>query len=93
MKSWNDSVKISANNNITYFIQFQSLRGYLSSHNHHLLSVDEMAAVPSDIYPHIYLFLLENKFVRTAKSFKTETLVVSEMPLFSCMLIYLPGHD
>lgn len=34
-----------------------------------------MAAVPSEIYPHIYSFLLQNKFVKTAKSFKKETLL------------------
>ncbi|XP_074615920.1 uncharacterized protein LOC141875515 isoform X2 [Acropora palmata] len=34
-----------------------------------------MATVPSEIYPHIYSFLLQNKFVKTAKSFKKEALV------------------
>ena len=36
-----------------------------------------MATVPSDISSHIYSFLLRNKFVKTAKSFKKETVVVS----------------
>ena len=39
-----------------------------------------MATVPSEIYPHIYSFLLQNKFVKTAKSFKKEALVVSTLP-------------
>lgn len=37
----------------------------------------KMAAVPSDIYGHIYSFLIQNKFPKTAKAFKKETLVVS----------------
>lgn len=40
----------------------------------------KMATVPSEIYPHIYSFLLQNKFVKTAKSFKKEALVVSTLP-------------
>lgn len=39
----------------------------------------KMATVPSEIYPHIYSFLLQNKFVKTAKSFKKEALVVSTL--------------
>lgn len=35
------------------------------------------ANVPSDIYPHIYSFLLQNNLLKTAKAFKAETLVVS----------------
>lgn len=35
------------------------------------------ASVPSDVYPHIYSFLLQNNLLKTAKAFKAETLVVS----------------
>ena len=43
----------------------------------HVLHEGKMAAVPSDVYSHIYSFLLQNKLVKTAKSFKKETTVVS----------------
>ena len=46
-----------------------------------------MAAVPSEIYPHIYSFLLQNKFVKTAKSFKKETLLVSAVSFLNRGLI------
>lgn len=48
--------------------------------------VEKMATVPSEIYPHIYSFLLQNKFVKTAKSFKKESLVVSTL---SCLVFSL----
>lgn len=44
---------------------------------YHVLYEGKMAAVPSDVYSHIYSFLLQNKLVKTAKSFKKETTVVS----------------
>jgi len=37
-----------------------------------------MAAVPSDVYGHIYSFLVQQKFVKAAKALKKEALVVSK---------------
>ena len=48
--------------------------------------MEKMATVPSEIYPHIYSFLLQNKLVKTAKSFKKESLVVSTL---SCLVFSL----
>lgn len=45
----------------------------------HVFHEGNMAAVPSDVYSHIYSFLLQNKLVKTAKSFKKETTVVGEV--------------
>ena len=36
-----------------------------------------MAAVPSDVYGHIYSFLVQQKFFKAAKALKKEALVVS----------------
>ena len=41
--------------------------------------VDKMAAVPSDVYGHIYSFLVQQKFLKAAKAFKKEALVVSTL--------------
>ena len=37
----------------------------------------KMAAVPSNVYGHIYSFLVQQKFFKAAKAFKKEALVVS----------------
>lgn len=38
-----------------------------------------MAAVPSDVYGHIYSFLVQQKFFKAAKALKKEALVVSKI--------------
>lgn len=35
------------------------------------------SSVPSDLYQHVYSFLLENKFAKAAKEFLKQTKVVS----------------
>lgn len=37
----------------------------------------KMAVTPSDVYPHVYAFLLENKLTKTAKRFYDECGTVS----------------
>lgn len=54
----------------------------------HLL-VDKMAAVPSDVYGHIYSFLVQQKFLKAAKAFKKEALVVSTIFRTFCYLFFL----
>lgn len=45
----------------------------------HVLVVCKMAAVPSDVYGHIYSFLVLQKFFKAAKALKKEALVVSKI--------------
>lgn len=50
--------------------------------------VDKMAAVPSDVYGHIYSFLVQQKFLKAAKAFKKEALVVSTIFRTFCYLFF-----
>ena len=48
----------------------------------HVLNCSKMEAVPSDIFPYFYRFLLQNKLTKTAKCFKKEIGTVRVMILY-----------
>lgn len=49
-----------------------------------------MAAVPSDVYGHIYSFLVQQKLLKAAKAFRKEALVVSTiLRPFGILLVFL----
>ena len=49
-----------------------------------------MAAVPSDVYGHIYSFLVQQKLLKAAKAFRKEALVVSTiLRTFGVLLVLL----
>ena len=48
-----------------------------------------MAAVPSDVYGHIYSFLVQQKLLKAAKAFRKEALVVSTiLRPFGILLVF-----
>lgn len=49
----------------------------------------KMAAVPSDVYGHIYSFLVQQKLLKAAKAFRKEALVVSTiLRPFGILLVF-----
>ena len=52
------------------------------------MSSTKDTAVPSDLFPHVYSFLVECNLTKSAKSFKKECKVVSFVKLFViCMKV------